>query len=218
MYKLELWTLWQIYWSPKKQNFWEATVQNHERDDERLTYASSLRMYSVQRSYWSSYVNVYSGTAWTISRIKPFDAWLVSLCLHLCMSICAAANSIGDARTLSNRRDGTRRKFAVSLRKGNNVTSLFHQFSLLDRKFSLSLFLSPFPLSSLSPSFFLFLSFSFSCYSWLFPFIRGLLHRIRRDSRHCTSSPSLGSCICASSDSNLSSCDVAPRTIFIFRS
>jgi len=38
---------------------------------QRLTYDSSLRMYSVQRSYssyWSSYVNVYSGTAWTISR------------------------------------------------------------------------------------------------------------------------------------------------------
>jgi len=58
--------------------------------------------------------------------------------------------------------------FSISSRKRNNVTSLFHQFSLLDRKFSLSfsLLLLSFPFSfflSLSLSFFLVFSlFSFS--------------------------------------------------------
>jgi len=143
-------------------------------------------MYSVQRSYssyWSSYVNVYSGTAWVISRIKPFDAWLVS-CLHLCMSICAAANSIGAAWTLSNRRDETRQLFHFTKKKQCNITFPSVQFT---RSKILSLSLSFLSLS-LSRSFLFSLFFSLSLpffYSLLVffsaVFIRGLLHRIRRD-------------------------------------
>lgn len=147
MCKLKFWAPWQIHEVIRCRIL--EKLRCRIMNDKRLIYDSSLRIYSVQRSYSPYLVKVYSGTAWAISRIKPLDAWLVSLCLHLYMNICVATNSIGDARTLSNRRDETQREFAVSLRKGNNVTSLFYQSSLFDRKLSFSfVLLTIFPVHS----------------------------------------------------------------------
>lgn len=134
---------------------------------------------------------VYNGTAWAISRIKPSDAWLVSLCPRLCVSICTRRRiRSGTHECYQNRR----RKYADLLRKGNSVTSLFHQFSLLDQKHTHARARA----HTLSLSRDLFHSLT--------------VHRIRCETHEILvrpPPPSLGSCIYASSDSILSSCDIA---------